>query len=244
MRTLPPKQLCGFIALIVSIFLSSCTTNKPAQAPNLHARFVDQRLIATNACGPTALLNSLRSGDAPCQSAAAAIPGASDTQKLRHLILHHGAKKSRHLPSRIRWSKRGINPVDLRDVAEEIHPKAQLSFYLASGSSSQLLKNAHHALAQSLRNGFPPIVCIRRYHGTIPAESHFLSLIAISAIDENDSSVEVTCIDPAGGKKIFGTIAVNNANPQALRASLPDSPFIKATPPTAIIVMDAMILRD
>lgn len=243
MRTLRSHLCCGFTALILFLSLSCCSTNQPAQAPNLHARYVDQRLVATNACGPTALLNSLRSGDAPCQAAAAAIPGTSDTQKLRHIILHHGAKKSRHLPSRIRWTKRGINPADLTDVAHEIHPTAALSLHFAKGSGLQLLKNAQHDLAQSLRNGFPPIVCIRRYRGTTPAESHFLTLVAISAIDEKAAFVEITCIDSAGGTKINGTISVEQSNPQALRASLPDSLFTIATPATAIIVMDAMILR-
>jgi hypothetical protein len=233
------------LALGLLLLLAHCSSVSPKQAPNPGATFANQLSLATNACGPAALINSLRSGDEACQSAAARIAGSNDQKKLRHIILKHGAKPSRSIPGRIRWSRRGINASDLTDVVNELHPAANVTFHHPGSSNTPLLKHSHQLLANSLDQGFPPIVSIRRYANGMPLDSHFLTIIAVDAMPQkHPQQFGFTCVDPAGAKKLSGTVSIDVQQPRLLKTSIPSSSFMKSPHAGAnIILMDAMILR-
>jgi hypothetical protein len=234
-----------FIFPLGLIFLNAhCSSNIARQAPNPHATFANQLSLATNACGPAALVNSLRAGDASCQSAVARITGSDDEKKLRHIVLHHGAKPSRSIPGRIRWSIRGINASDLTDITNELHPSANVMFHHPASGKMPLLKRSHHLLANSLKQGFPPIVSIRRYAHGAPLDSHFLTIIAVEAINlEDPHNYGFTYVDPSGAKKLQGNIFIDSLKPRLLKTSIPSSSFAKSPHAEADIILDAMILR-
>ncbi len=232
------------LSLGLLLLLAHCSTFEAQQAPNPDATFANQLSLATNACGPAALLNSLRAGDASYQAAAAAITGSNDEKKLRHIVLKHGAKRSHSIPTRIRWSRRGINAADLTDVVNELHPAADVKFHHPSSSSTPLLQHSHQLLANSLEKGFPPIVSIRRYANGMPLDSHFISIIAVDAIAPKDAHhFGFTFIDPSGAKKLRGTITIDAQQPRLLKTSIPTSSFAKSPQLGTDILLDAMILR-
>jgi hypothetical protein len=90
------------------------------EAANKDAAPVNQLVIAGNACGPAALLSAFRFGDVNWQRAANAIPGETDRQRLRTIILREGMRPSKNLGGRPRWSKSGVNVADLCDMANEL----------------------------------------------------------------------------------------------------------------------------
>jgi hypothetical protein len=229
----------GLIFLVIS-----CAPIEPQQVQYTQTAFANQLSLATNACGPAALINSLRSGDASCQSAASRITGSDDQKKLRHIIKHHGAKSSRSIPGRTRWSTRGINASDLTDVANEVHPPANVTFHHPGSGKMPILKDSRKLLVASLEKGFPPIISVRRYTNGMPMESHFLTILAVESIDsENAKGYGFTYIDPAGAKKLQGTITTDAKQPRLLTASIPSSSFNKSPRVGSQILLDAMILR-
>lgn len=168
--------------------------------------------MAGNACGPTALLNALRHASQPWRRATIPLSGTSDRAILIDLIRWQGMQPSRHQPTRKRWSKHGVSLADLADMAigvTEPHglPKltCQIDFRRQPESPARFLNRTHQRFCKSLRAGFPPILSVRHIAWpkgqNSPAAphtltAHFVTLIAVSALDHTSQRFALTYIDP------------------------------------------------
>lgn len=216
-------------------------------APNPTAPLVNQLAISGNACGPASLLNAFRSGNNHWQKAAR-IPGDTDREQLSWLIRRHGLCRSAHLGDRIRWNPRGgVNVSDLTDMANEMaapHLLPRLAtetVFLTSREQPQdLLRRVHSRLEASLRKGIPPIASLRRYthrHASannalwLALEGHFIVISGVpSKLGRDARSFPVEYIDPWGGKRRAGMIAIPAAVFQAAAAANAD-PELRGRPP-------------
>jgi hypothetical protein len=225
---------------------TQCAPTGPAQAPNPAAQPVNQLAIAGNACGPAAALNALRHGSSPFQAAANAIPGDTDQRQLRHVILKHGGTWSRHVPQRYRWSRRGINAADLTDAINELtaaHAAPRVQLRIPSGIDS--FSQSYHALARSLRRGFPPVVGLRRYDGVLAIDSHFITILQVpDALDAPATEFPIRYLDPMGGRVLHGTIRAQHGKQHTqLIALLPQTPVgLQRGKGSSYLVMDALIV--
>lgn len=204
---------------LLSLALAAC-----APAPdfygvqNLSAKPFNQLDLAGNACGPAALLNSYRFGNPDWRKLSEQPPGLSDRERIRAIARGPAMRESSSLPGRARWSRRGINISDLRDVANEMSRPS----YLPALSNTTLvispieskeahLARVHASLARSLSEGIPPIVSLRLYakrRGTWSAiQAHFITLTSVPGrLAPGATSFPVRFIDPLGGKFSEGTI--------------------------------------
>ncbi len=198
------------------------------EAPNGSAVAVDQLVVAGNACGPAALLNAFRFGNADWRRASDAVAGANDRERILTIIREIGMRPSKHVPGRARWSRRGVNLADLRDMADEMaagHVLPLFSedvFFLKSRETPEkLLRRAHRRLETSLAKGLPPILSLRRHvqrsaAGQPPqwvvTDAHFVTLTAIPrGLGKNARSFPVRYIDPWGGRHCQGEIRIPNS---------------------------------
>jgi hypothetical protein len=202
------------------------------QAPDPAAPAVDQLAVSGNACGPAALLSAFRSGT-PAWQRAADLPGASDREQLTLLIRRHGLVKSDHFADRIRWHpRRGVNVADLTDMANDLAaprllPRIDTEILFLEGRESprDLLRRAHARIDASLRKGLPPIASLRRYarrHAPrgdalwLAIEGHFIVVTSVPGkLDREADSFDFDYIDPWGGRRRQGTLAVPDTAFQA-----------------------------
>ena len=233
-----------FAAVACCFFAAQCVSHRPTTAPNLTAKPVNQAIVAGNACGPTALYNSLRFGAHHYQAVASALPGNDDRAKLRHLITHHGSKSSQHLRGRQRWSSRGINAVDLADIANELNPPLSPRVRMTVPKGPDAWRQSHQSLARSLQRGFPPIAVLRRYEGASVIESHFITIIAVPpALTPGIDFFDITYVDPSGGRILNGKIFSRQGRSHTqLIADTPGTPVgkQKAHEPS-VLLMDSLI---
>lgn len=212
-----PKR---FLPVVLSSLLFACA---PAPtdllAESSGERPFDQLDLARNACGPAALLNAWRFGNPRWRTLAENPPGSTDRERIRSIARGPAMRESSSLPGRARWSRNGINLLDLRDVANEISQPEGLprifheTFFLKPAETQQsLLARVHKQIAKSLSSGFPPLLSIRHYEKrgeTWQANrGHFVTVTAISRIAGN--SFQVKYIDPLGGKFCTGEIRIGN----------------------------------
>ncbi len=211
----------------------------PAAAP------ANQLVVAGNACGPAALLNAFRFGNADWRRASDAVAGKNDRERILRIIREIGMRPSRHLPGRARWSRRGVNVADLRDMGDEmcagkfLPPLSDEVLFLKPGESPEkLLRRVHHRLRASLSKGLPPVLSIRRYalRGK-PAQwtvidAHFVTLTSLPrGLDRKARSFPVTYLDPWGARRCEGTIRIPDipalpdakGRPSCLEAAFPRS---------------------
>ncbi|GAA5484673.1 hypothetical protein [Haloferula sargassicola] len=187
-------------------------------APNAVAGPVDQLDVSGNACGPAALLAAIRCGDGKWRAVAEKIPGRSDRSKLLYIIKAHGVRPSASLRGRNRWSRHGINAEDLADVAGELAgigglPAPRIENLLPGRRESvpNTLKRLHRRFRQSLINGLPPVISLRRYvlrHGAwVTLDSHFVTLVQVpEKLAGGEKQFTLTYFDPWGGKKRTATL--------------------------------------
>lgn len=231
--------------MLLVVMLPECAPQGPATAPNPQAKAANQLAIAGNACGPTALLNALRFGAPPYQTAAAAIPGNDDRAQLRHIIIQHGGRRSTLIPQRNRWSRRGINAADLTDIAHELtapHGARRVKLILPQGHDA--FHTTYRQLAQSLRRGFPPIISLRRYAGTQVIDSHFVTVLQVpDQLPADATSFSMDYLDPLGARKCQGKIHIPQNSPTPLLADLPLTPVGRQrTMGPSQLLMDAIIV--
>ena len=208
MRGMIRQLATTFFSGVAAFALSCCAPTGPAAAPHPGAKAVDQLAIAGNACGPTALLNAWRFGSPACQSIASSIPGNDDRSQLRHLIVHYGGQRSKHVPQRNRWSRRGINAADLTDIANALmHDQNIRPVVLVVPQGTRSLKKTHEQWARSLRRGFPPVISLRRYEGTKVIDSHFVTVLRVpDRLDAKASFFTMDYLDPMGARLCQGRI--------------------------------------
>ncbi len=192
------------------------------QAQNLSAKPFDQLDLAGNACGPAALLNSYRFGNPAWRKLSEIPAGLTDRERIRTIARGPAMRESSSLPGRARWSRRGINISDLRDVANEMGRPAQLPSLSNSTlvitpieSKEAHLRRVHGMLARSLAEGIPPIVSIRLYakrNGAWTAiHGHFVTVTTVPGrLEGGSTGFPIGFVDPIGGKFREGRIEIGS----------------------------------
>jgi hypothetical protein len=219
---LPVLRSLFFPALLAA---SAMAAPPVREAPHPAAVPANQLLVSGNACGPAALLNSFRFGNADWQRASNAVTGKNDRERIFTIIREIGMRPSGSVPGRPRWSRRGVNLADLRDMANEMtlgHCLPQLGeevFFLRPRETPEkLLRRVHKRLETSLAKGFPPILSIRRHAlrtqpgkpaQWIVIDAHFVTLTSIPRkLEKTARSFPVSYIDPWGGRLCEGLIGI------------------------------------
>ncbi len=238
-----------FLRRVSEILLATALTVAAApdlrEAPTPAATPANQLVVSGNACGPTALLNAFRFGDASWQRASDALTGETDKQRIYTIIREYGMRPSAHLGGRPRWSRKGVNIADLTDIANEMtrgHFLPQLQqevlFRDSRETPDKLLRRTHDHLETSLKKGLPPLISLRRYvkrNGSWMAlEAHFVTVTAVPhKLDKHARSFSIRYIDPWGGKPCQGVVAIP-ATP-VLADNAADSPCLEAVFPQASV---------
>lgn len=220
------RVLSSLAVLLLGV--SAAAAPAMREAFNWAAVPANQLVVAGNACGPTALLNALRFGSLAWQRASDAIAGANDRERILRIIRDMGMRPSAHVTGRPRWSRRGVNVADLRDMGNELtagrflpQMKDEVFFLKPREAPEKLLRRVHQRLEASLAKGLPPVVSLRRYalrHQPGRAaewmviDAHFVTLTGIPRkLEKNARSFPVSYLDPWGGKRCQGTIGIPEA---------------------------------
>lgn len=222
-------------------------------APNPDATAIDQLILGgRNACGPAALINSLRTGSQRWRSATVHLNGKSEKARLWDLIRTHGLQPSNHLAGRLRWTKSGIILPDLADMANDFTaplalPRLKSEIFFLAGEESQraLLSRVHRRLSTSLNNGFPPILSIRRFAlrkswrnpaRWIVVDGHCVTLTALPrAKPAGGHPMPVKYLDPWSAMRAEGRIAIPKIH---FDASSPVTAEIIANKPSPCLEAD------
>jgi hypothetical protein len=219
-------------------------------APNPQAVPANQLAVAGNACGPTALLNAFRFGSPAWQRASDSIAGETDKQRIYTVIRESGMRPSSSIKGRPRWSRKGVNLVDLCDIGNELTRghflplMSQEVLFVKPGESQQkLLSRVHQRFETSLTKGLPPVVSLRRYvhraqKGKPPEwvvlDAHFVTITAVPRdLEKGSTSFPVTYADPWGGKICQGSIRIPIRG--VLSPAPADSPCLEADFPQAAV---------
>ncbi|MEY3894827.1 MAG: hypothetical protein RLZZ214_346 [Verrucomicrobiota bacterium] len=220
------------------------------EAPNLLAKPANQLVVAGNACGPTALLNAFRFGSPAWQRASDAIAGETDKQRIYTVIRESGMRPSSSIKGRPRWSRKGVNLVDLCDIGNELTRGRflplmthEVLFSKPGETQKKLLARVHQRLETSLDKGLPPIISLRRYvrrgeNGKPPQwimlDAHFVTIISVPGkLDSGVTSFPISYIDPWGGRICQGSISIPTRG--VLAAETADSPCLEAAFPEAAV---------
>jgi len=144
-----------------------------------------------------------------------------------------------------------VNIADLTDMANEMAaaqslPRLNYEVLFLDGNETQekLLRRVHQRLNRSLSKGLPPVISIRRFadrensageRSWTIIDGHFVTVIALpKKLGKHDRAFRVTYLDPWGGKKSDGWIAISER--AFLRGSERDSslaPCLEAVFPDA-----------
>ncbi|MCP5545731.1 MAG: hypothetical protein H7A49_17690 [Akkermansiaceae bacterium] len=207
---------------MIGLCLAACSAGdgRPREAAHMDAKPVDQLVVAGNACGPAALLNSFRFGNDSWRGVYDSVKGDGEREKIRTVIRDIGMRPSRHLPGRARWSRGGVSVADLQDIANEMAAEAyqpfvsEEVFFRGDGESPRaLLRRVHRRLEGSLARGLPPLLSVRRYAASggswRPVDAHFVTVVSVPrSLGRDDGSFAVSYIDPWGGRRCEGTIRI------------------------------------
>ncbi len=204
---------------------AECPAQDWVKAAPLEAPAVNQLAVSGNACGPAALLNAFRSGNKDWARAFGAVKGTNDRERILTVIRGVGMRPSAHAPGVARWSRRGVNVADLRDMANETTAglflpslSEEVFFRQSRETPERLLARIHQRFAKSLAKGLPPVLSIRRYvkragrDGT-PAwsviDAHFVTVTSLPRkLPRGALSFPVAYIDPWGGRRLEGTLGI------------------------------------
>ena len=210
--------------LLAALLLNSAAGQELRKAPNYDAQPVDQLTVAGNACGPAALLASFRFGSEKWHKIAEEVPGDSERERILAIIRKEGSRLSTHLDHHIRWSRKGVNVIDLCDMANEMTlgrylPRIEYEIFILQNREDQndLLQRVHSRLSKSLGKGLPPIISLRRFAKRGQAEEgkwqiidgHFVTVISLQKrLEKGATSFPVVYLDPWGGKRCEGRIKI------------------------------------
>lgn len=178
---------------------------------------VNQLCISGNACGPAALMNSLRSSREPWRQVAERLPGEGDRGQLRYLIRAHGMRPSESLRGRPRWSRNGINVTDLTVMANEVCASGYFLKWRNDfpGAGERDLRRLHQRVERSLKHGLPPVISLRRLVQRkvagramwLPLDGHYVTVLSVpKSLPRGAAAFPVRYIDPWGGKIRTGFI--------------------------------------
>ena len=211
-------------------------------APNPNFAPINQLKVSGNACGPAALLNAFGFGSQKWRELGSAVPGSTDRSRLTYVIRGYGLKQSQHL-DRLRWTKtRGVNLLDLTDMANEMRgsrwiSKVQNTVFLKERreTHSKLIRRIHSNLSLSMKKGLPPIISLQRFARPTDKDAsaidwrlvhgHFVVVTALpSKLERNATGFAFRYVDPWGGKTLQGSLRVEpNCSYPAAIVSVPNS---------------------
>lgn len=231
--------------ILLATALAATAAPDLREAPNAGATPANQLVVSGNACGPTALLNAFRFGDASWQRASDALTGETDKQRIYTIIREYGMRPSAHITGRPRWSKKGVNIADLTDIANEMtrgrylpQVSQDVLFRGSRETPAKLLARTHSRFETSLKKGLPPLISLRRYvkrgGAWMAVEAHFVTLTAVPRkFDKNARSFSIRYVDPWGGKSCQGAIGLPDI--PVLAGAAVDSPCLVAEFPDASV---------
>jgi hypothetical protein len=226
--------------LVLSLLIAGCAPTSKPELPVVSGPAFNQLEVSGNACGPAALLNSFRFGTARWQASLDRLPGDTDKQRLQHLIRSEGRKPSAQLAGRTRWSRAGINVVDLVEMGNAVAPNhfsapldSDVLLPAPGEAAEEVLRRNYTTLLHSLRRGFPPIVSVRRQvirntFGTptaITIQNHFITIVGVD--QPKQGSMRFDYIDPWGGKRASGNLHLPSDGTLEPVAELPATPVGK-----------------
>ncbi len=221
--------MCTFRRLLLSLLVAASTAcgvrddSAVIRAPNhAHARAVNQLAVSGNACGPAALLNSMRFADTKWRKPIERFEGETDRAQLMFVIRRYGMRPSPHLGGRPRWNHRGVNLLDLTDIANEVtspHGLPKLRHEVLSTGTAEdpvrQLARTHRLITRSMAKGFPPLLSVRRFvmrDGTwVVVDAHFITLTGVPRrLQRGAESFAIQYIDPWGAAHREGRIQLGN----------------------------------
>lgn len=210
------------LSSLVVLWIAGITMAAPLrEAANPAAVPINQLTVAGNACGPAALLNAFRFGNADWQRAFNAIAGKNDRERVLTVIREIGMRPSASVPGRPRWSRRGVNVADLKDMANEMTsnhwlPQVgdEMCYLKPRETPEKLLRRVHSRMRASLAKGLPPVLSLRRHvlrekSQWTTIDAHFITITAVpDRLEKSARSFPVRYIDPWGGRFCEGEIRV------------------------------------
>lgn len=218
----PPRLISLFVCALASFAQAA----EPA-TPQTRATAFNQRLVSSKACGPAALLNAFRFGDANWQRGLNATTGKSDQERLSFTLRTYGMRPSSQFAGRPRWSNDGINLADLTDLANDMAAsqslpslKSEVLVPLDGSARTKLLALAHKRCATSLAKGFPPVLGLRRFvwrkiqggqAGWLAVDAHYITLTQLPPLGWNARSFQIGYLDPNGGRRCVANVHVPEA---------------------------------
>jgi hypothetical protein len=214
------NPLRTILELLAAVSLLSTALADERWAPHAVAGPVNQLDISGNACGPAALLTSFRCGAESWRAVSERIPGASDKSKLLYIIRAHGLRPSTSLKDRKRWTQAGVNVEDLTVIAGELAaltqapaPRMESLMRNSRETPEKLVSRMHARLRNSLKQGFPPILSLRRYvfrDGKWQAvQGHFVTIVQVpEKIPRRSTNFDFTYFDPWEGQKETGSFTI------------------------------------
>ncbi len=236
---------------LLAVFCGTAVAAPPTRdAPNAQAVPANQLTVSGNACGPTALLNAFRFGSPDWQRAYQAIAGETDKQRIYTIIRESGMRPSNSIKGRPRWSRKGVNLMDLCDMGNELTRahflplmSQEVLFAKPGEPREKLLGSVHQQLETSLAKGLPPIISLRRYvhrgqQGNAPEwvvlDAHFVTITSVPRkLEKGATSFPVAYADPWGGKICQGAISIPGRG--VLANTVTDSPCLEAVFPEASV---------
>ncbi|MCF6314430.1 MAG: hypothetical protein L3J39_18420 [Verrucomicrobiales bacterium] len=192
------------------------------------SRVVKQQLYqdSRRACGPTALINVLRSGTPKMQAAYDSLLGGSESKRLRFVIDRYFKNKTSGVfPRSKRFGHQGVFAADLcaafNDLLKdhEMQPVTRLELDRREGEGDEdFLARVHGSLRRSLSEGVPPIIQLRSYTASREKEgdgwvqweaskNHFVVVTRVPAkLRKQDSGFVFDAIDPNRGVLVSGYV--------------------------------------
>lgn len=183
-------------------------------------------LSGGNACGPAAMITAFRMGDRNWQRVSDGLAGATEKERLWSVIRERGMRPSQHLNGRMRWTRAGVNVADLTDMANEMSAghslpgiRNEVLFLKAREDHEELLRRALSRMATSMGKGLPAVISLRRFalRGKGEAadwqlmDAHFVTVISVpKKVERGARSFAVSYVDPWGGKRGQGVIAISD----------------------------------
>ena len=149
-----------FCSVAILFFLCSCAgLPQVSEAPNREFRFISQKEISPNACGPVSMVNAFGSGSEKWQK----LLDPYETSRLAayEIMRTYGGRPSLTFQGRNRWNKlMGMNLADMEQIMKEMALTQKLVPPRAMTISG--LQEVEKWMKTSLRNGLPPILNLSR----------------------------------------------------------------------------------
>lgn len=217
------------------------------------AAIIDQHLYtdSVNACGPTAIANSLRFGTPPMVATWNGFVGGDDTTRLRFAIDRWFLNRTSTIyPPNKRLSYDGVVEEDLAAGYNELLESVGLAPLNAGfldrrigEKSPAFLKRVHELISDSLEDGVPPVLSLKTYVARRiermdnqiawePAAHHCVAVTGISrTLRPADLGFGIDLIDPNGGHQTRAFVyAENLLNFRALKGTQDKGDWLEGRP--------------